>query len=267
MQVVFVPGQAGAIWVGLGSYGVKRVFFVTTMSCTLLPDIFDITVDHLHDDLATLRACCIVSKSWVLQVRKHLFAHIEFGAMEPPIEQWKKVFPDPSNSPTRYTCNLALYGTPVITAGVGGWISAFHNVVHLRLQGLDRATLVPVHGLSPAVRSLHLKYCTTEVFDLVCSFPLLDDISLIAPHVWDTEEWTAPPTSPRLTGSLDMFMVGVTQVSTHRLLDLLGGLHFSKISVVFSNDDEAGLVTDLVLGCSNTLESLTVIYYPLGVFS
>ena len=236
------------------------------MSCALLPDIFDIIVDDLCDDPPTLEACCLVSKSWIPRTRKHLFAHIEFGATEPPIQVWKKAFPDPSNSPAHYTRNLSIYGVPVITAGVGGWISAFHNVVHLSLQGLDRASLVPLHGLSPAIRSLYLKYCTTEVFDLVCSFPLLEDLELIAPRAFDADGWTAPSTTPKLTGSLNMFTVMETRLTTRRLLDLSGGFHFSKISVVFSDDDEAGSVTDLVSGCSDTLETLTIIYYPMGAF-
>jgi len=243
-------------------------FFRTTMSCALLPDIFDLIVDDLHDDPATLKTCCIVSKSWVPRTRKHLFADIEFGATEPPIELWKKAFPNPSNSPAHYTRNLSIYGLPVITAGaVGGWISAFRNVVNMRLQGLDRTSLVPLHGLSPAVRSLHLKYSTNEVFDLVCSFPLLDDLTLIAPRrVDDPDAWTAPSTSPKLAGFLDMFTVGETRLTTRRLLDLSGGLHFSKISVVFSDDDEAGSVTDLVSGCSDTLETLIIMYYLMGAF-
>ena len=65
------------------------------------------------------------------------------------------------------------------------WIRAFHNVVqlHVELQGwggLDnRASLVPFHGLSPAIRSLRLKSSVTQPsvnFELLCSFSLLEEL-------------------------------------------------------------------------------------------
>ena len=45
-------------------------------SPTLVPDIFDLIVDHLRDDRKTLKACCLVSKEWVPPARRHLFACI-----------------------------------------------------------------------------------------------------------------------------------------------------------------------------------------------
>lgn len=72
----------------------------------------------------------------------------------------------------------------------------------------------------------------------------------------NADGWTAPSTSPKLTGSLDLFIGRETRLTICRLLDLSGGLHFSKISMAFPGEDNAGLVTDLVLGCSGTLETL-----------
>ena len=53
---------------------------------------------HLHGQPTALKACCVVSKSWVPRTRKHLFARIEFHAPTSPIEQWKNAFPDPPSS-------------------------------------------------------------------------------------------------------------------------------------------------------------------------
>ena len=53
----------------------------TTMSCTLPPEILDLIIDHLHDEPATLKTCCVVSKSWVPRTRKHLFALVEFRVL------------------------------------------------------------------------------------------------------------------------------------------------------------------------------------------
>ena len=65
--------------------------------------------------------------------------------------QWKKAFPDPFNSPAQYTGILSIHGIPVLITGVGGWVSAFHNVVHIHLESLDQASLIPLYSLSPAV--------------------------------------------------------------------------------------------------------------------
>jgi len=239
------------------------------MSCVLPPEILDLIVDHLHDEPTTLRTCCFVSRSWVPRTRRHLFADIEFGAIvQPPIELWKKAFPDPSNSPAHYTRNLSIYGVTVVTAanaGVGGWIPAFQNIVHLRLERLDRASLIPFYGLSPTIRSLHLTRCTVEVFDLISSFPFLEDLALDDLHPEsDADGWSAPVTSPKLTGTLDLCMRDARPVA-RRLLDLPGGLHFSRINTTFS-DDDADSVADLVSRCSDTLEFLNILYWSPCAF-
>ena len=147
------------------------------MSCVPLPEILDLIVDHLYDELTTLKTRCIASRSWVLQTQHHLFVSVEFDTTKPHIQLWKKIFPYPSNSPAHYTCNLSIYGVSVVTA-VGGWISAFHNIVHLYLERLDWASLIPFYRLLPTIRSLHLTCCTIGVFNLICSFPLLEDLVL-----------------------------------------------------------------------------------------
>ena len=239
------------------------------MSPSLLPELFDLVIDHLHDDPDTLKTCCVVSKSCVITARKHLFAHVEFDALESHLEVWKKTFPDPSNSPARYTRSLFIHGAPDITAadtGVDGWVRTFHNVTHLKLMRLNRTSLIPFHGISLAVRSLSLTYLTAEVFDLVCSFPLLEDLTLNTLYPESgTYIWNPPPTSPKLTGSLDLRMEGRTRTVTRRLLDLPDGLRFSKIYMLFFEKD-TGSVVDLVSGCSDTLESLTVLYFPSSAF-
>ena len=106
----------------------------------------DSILDYLDDKPATLKACCVVSKSWVPRARRHLFAHVKFDISDSPIEMWMKRFPDPSNSPAHHTRTLSIFGTPVIVitatdAGVSDWIRAFHNVVRLELSHVDRVAL------------------------------------------------------------------------------------------------------------------------------
>ena len=252
------------------------------MSCPFPPEILDLVVNDLHDQRDALLACGTVSKSWVPRTRRHLFARVEFGSPESSIESWIKTFPDPSNSPTHYTQSLVVANAQLVTVadmGVGRWIRAFHNIVHLyvaiRNSQLDdggQVSLVPFYGLSPAVKSLHLYSitpCHTEVFSLLCSFPLLEDFALDAcrGRIWP-DKWETPLTSPRLTGSLKLggLMEGGAGPIARRLLDLPGGLNFTKIVSAGACEDDFRATADLVSRCSGTIESLTISDCLLSVF-
>ena len=241
----------------------------SAMSPSLLPELLDLVIDHLHNDPDTLKTCCIVPKSCVTPARRHLFAHVEFDALNSDLEVWKKTFPDPSNSPARYTRSLFIHSNHDITAAdtaAGGWVRTFQNVTHLQLMRLNRASLIPFHGISLTLRSLDLTYLTAEAFDLVCSFPLLEDLSLstLYPES-DSHRWNPPPTSPKLTGSLRLWMQGRTRPVARRLLELPDGLRFKNLNVSIFGDDIRS-VEDLVSACSETLEHLTILYSPLSAF-
>ena len=241
----------------------------TTMFSPLPPEILDLIVDFLHNKRDALKACCLVSKSWVHRTRKHIFAHVGFSSKF-RIELWKKTFPDPSNSPACYTRTLSICAPAVVTSadtGVGGWVRAFSGIarLHLDIRGFDdgrKISFLPLHGLPPTLKSLRLTYKTSppssEIFGLVCSFPLLEDLALVSfGSKIDVGEWNIPSTSPKFTGCLDLWMVGGTRPIVHRLSELPGGFHFSKISVSCREKD-VGPMGDLVSKCSDTLESLNI---------
>jgi hypothetical protein len=240
-----------------------------TMLCPLPPEILDLIVDYLRNKPTTLKACCIVSKSWIHRARAHLFAHIEFHARKSHIKLWKKAFPDPSTSPAHHTRCLLVRGLSAVTsadANAGGWIRAFHNLVRLHLEGItseECVSFVLFHGLSPTLRSLHLMDTSPEILHLICSFPLLEDLALIyLSQGGDTGN--TPLTSPELTGSLNLNIFKGIGPVVRRLLDLPDGLHFAKITVT-SIDADATPTTDLVARCSDTLESLSIdVCFPCG---
>ena len=160
------------------------------MSCFLPPEILDHIVDHLPNEPTALKKCCLVPKSWIPRTRKYLFAHVEFRAERSHFELWKKTFPDPSNSPAHQTRSLLIHGfAAVAVADAEGWIRTFNRIVHLRLvchNEVDhQATLIPSHKLSPAIRSLHLDCTYPKVLDLICSFPLLEDLAFDPLTHWD----------------------------------------------------------------------------------
>jgi len=257
----------------------------------LPPEILDLIVDFLHDEPGALKACCLASKSWVHRTRTHLFAQVEFSS-ESHLKLWEKTFPDPSNSPARYTRDLTIYTSQALTSG--GWIRAFSGLVWLQvdirsygsneeisfsLDGIDEVipsldgsgeqiSFVPLRGLSPTIKSLYLSYGSyipfSEIFDLVYSFPLLEDLSLVCLGSSEDDRWDIPLTSPRFTGCLDLDIDHGVCPAVRRLLELPSGLHFSKISMTYG-DKDVELMMDLMLKCSDTLEYLGI-YYLTGAF-
>ena len=236
------------------------------MSSSLPLEILDHIVDHLHDEPTALKACCVVSKSWIQRTRTHLFASVEFCPPAPPIELWKKTFPDPSSSPAHYTRHLSIHRD--IAATDADWIRPFHNIVSLHLSSIGwvghRIFRLLFCGLSPTLRSLHLACTSPDVLDFICSFPLLEDLAWV--FLAEDEPWNTPSTSPKLTGSLDLRgALGGTRPAVRRLLNLPNGLHFVKIMVACL-DEDVKATTDLVSSCSDNLESLEVSFYSLGAF-
>ena len=247
-----------------------------TMSSFFPPEILDLIVDHLHDEQTTLRACCLVSKSWVPRTRIHLFNCVSFSSSGPTLKSWMQTFPDPSNSPTRYTRILHLSDFKAVTVAISDarpWVQSFNHIVDLRVVtiGLNdpHISFNQLRRLSPTLKSLQL-FCSfaplPEILDCVCSFPLLEDLSLcsVIPRVQENvTKWNAPPTSPKFTGSL--FISCKNRDIARELLALPGGLHFSKLTVVCPIGD-GNLSKELVSACSDTLKSLTVDFYR-GAFS
>ena len=186
------------------------------------PEMVDLIIDHLHDQPATFKTCCVVSKSWVPRTRKQLFSHVEFHDSKSPSNYGR--------GPFRILPTLPLFvDASVVDPGAVNWIRTFHNVEHLNFSDASRAVLVPFYGFSSAVRSLHLTRSTADVFDLICSLPLLEDLTLhLLYH--DSDEWNTPSTSPKLTGTLYLRTRSCTCKVIRRLLDLPGGLHFSKVN-------------------------------------
>ena len=152
-----------------------------------------------------------------------------------------------------------------------GWIHTFCNVTHLRLRRLgrryDQASLVPFHGLSSTVRSLHLSTTTIEDFNLVCSFPLLEDLAFYySGPEGDPDGWTAPLRSPKLTGFIDLGTNGVVRAVIRRLLDFPDCLHLANIKML-SLEKDFDSATKLVSRCSSTLKFLAIFDTLPGMFS
>ena len=245
------------------------------MTPQLPPELLELIVDHLHDEPTTLRSCCLVSKSWVQRTRQHLFAGVEFDPEKSPLESWVKTFPDPSNSPAHYTRSLSISGLPTPAASGSSTrtcICTFRNLERLTISAIRlgygvRGTFVPLHGISPTLQSLTVSDVIvplSDVFDLICSFLSLDNLELT--RITDcgdlNETWIIPPTSPKLSGALRLRTLNETRSIIRHLLDLPGGLLFSKILAGYFF--QAEITVDLVPRCFNTLETLQIGFTDFG---
>jgi hypothetical protein len=255
----------------------------TTMPDPYLPaEMLDHIIDHLHDTPDALRNCSLVSKSWIPRTRRHLFADISFPTTR-SVRSWKKSFPDPANSPARYAKTL-YFGSDVVAAAdaeVGGWIRGFSSVVRLALFirrsfSSGSSSLVPFHGFSPAMKSLRMVlviFPSSQIFNLILSFPLLEDIAVSPPYrAWldrgNGPDWPPtvahPSSPPMLTGSLELYPDGAIDASVSLLLSLPGGIHFRKLTLTWLRMGDLSLTMALVDECSHTLESLDITCTLLG---
>jgi len=249
----------------------------TTMSnipCELLDQI----VDLLHDSQTPLRNCCLVSKSWVPRARRRLFADIHFQTPE-NLESWKKTFPDPPISPAYYAKLLWIGCPQVVTAEgaeAGGWIASFTSVEHLELGGQDtqargwEVAFAVFHGFSPVIKSIRMNASFLpfrHLFDLVLSFPLLEDLGMSdcydVPIDNDGDSdglsTTAQALSlPTFTGSLDLHLDEGMGPVVRWLLTPPGGIHFRKLALLWSCEEEVSLTMALMEKCSRTIESIYV---------
>ena len=244
----------------------------------LPPEILDYVIDLLRNELEALKQCSLVSRSWVPRTRIHLFADVKFRFVR-DLELWKETFPDVTNSPARQAHTLFV-GCPrhVVAADAeeGGWIRAFSSVKRLDVNNdswylrASDVSFAPFYGFSPALKSL----CTCpillpfpQVFDLISSFPLLEDLALMGrdeswfndddPHGPQT---VVPSTSPVFTGSFSFHILGGAGNHARQLLDLPNGLHFRNLALSWGRVEDLWWITEMVARCSHTLESLDIDY-------
>ena len=241
-------------------------------------ELLDDIVDLLRDSRDALKSCSLVSKSWIPRARKHLFVDIKFTTPE-DLQSWKTTFWDPSTSPACYTKTLLLRYFSCVAATDGeevSWISTFTRVVHFEVDAFDMDinwpgfNLAPFHGFSPAIKSLRLIFDAvpfSQVFDLIYSFPLLEDLAVIgldesignsgAPD--DPTTAIQPLIPPSFTGSLELNLWAQMDSMTSQLLSTPGGLHFRRLHLTLNKQTDASAIAALVGRCHFTLESLEVV--------
>ena len=251
----------------------------------LPPELLNYIVDLLHDDPDALKKCCLVSKSWIPRTRKHLFAEVELSTEE-HLESWKNTFPDPSTSPVRFTKSLRVESADVVeAAGVeaGGWLRGFSHIVHLGVETQDMdpgemvISLTPFHGLSDTIKSLRVGSIflpPSWIFDLILSFPLLEDLAVTSYSASidddnDSDYSSAavrPLNPPVFTGALELRLEEGLRPIASRLLSLPDAVRFRNLTLTWHCGEDISLTMALVGECSHVLETLNIIFDLSGEF-
>ena len=219
-------------------------------------------------------------KSWIPHVRKHLFSFVSLNTPA-HLERWKRSFPDNSCTPAHYTRTLVIGCLEAATdadAGEGGWIRTFSRVTRLVLNNISACfnyptvSLTPFHGFSPVLKSLRVFSAgflkNSQILDLVSTLPHLEDLSMtstegdVDPPDPDMPLTITQPSHP-FTGTLDLAVSRGVDTVTHWLLSQPNGLHFLHLVVLWLREQHRS-INALVRGCVDTLERLTVSYYPSG---
>ena len=212
------------------------------------------------------------SQDGIYRTRRHLFDHVYFRHVGRHVNDWKKSFPDPTSSPAHHTRTLSAYSPEFIIVADTDTLLTFCSVSRLNVdstRGYDQQVcLLPLHGFSPNIKSLYLSFAnlpSSVLFGIVCSFPLLEDLSLSCFRFGRRQEaFEALPTSPKLTGTLELRLKREVQFITSQLLGLPDGLHFRRIAVQWVVPGDIRSTMDLASRCSDTLESLEISSHLTG---
>jgi len=140
---------------------------------------------------------------------------------------------------------------------------------------LSKLSLAPFHNFSPTLKSLHVGHTLfryPRLFDLVRSFPLLENLSLACRRgAWfrvndpNEPQTVVPSTSPALSGNLDFHVFGGAGMTARQLLHLPNGLHFQCLALSWDCVDDIEWLAELVAVCSHSLESLDITRTLLGM--
>jgi len=127
------------------------------------------------------------------------------------------------------------------------------------------AAFAQFRGVSPFVKSLrviHVTFPPSQLSDLILSFPLLEDLSVIncyRDHLSDAGSTAIQSSNlPMFTGSLDLLLRGGMKPVVHRLLSIPGDIRFRKLTLRWFCKEDILLTIALVEKCSHTLESLDI---------
>ena len=233
-------------------------------------DLVDEILDHLADDVATLRSCSLVAKSWIHPSRSHIFNNVFFTT--PDIAKWKKTFPNPEHSPAGHVRDLSFcFIHRDVPIDFADRMPYFSNVQKLTLIGrtaTDPGFISALGHLPPSTRSVDItfsKILNTHIISVMQQLPNLDNLSLMS------QEWGGP--IPLGSGKLIQGKLGGKlrlrrRFAHHDLLNTLmevpKGLQFTEVEIRDARIHCFPATLELVSTCQDTLTKLHFSTLVLG---
>jgi len=241
---------------------------VTPVVPRIPQEIIDEILDHVgtDSDLKSLRACSLVSKSWVPSCRRYLFYTVFFTPIK--MAKWLKAFPVPEQSPTHHIKDLRFslggYYGPVgkFFADYSPWFTNVEKMDLLGYGGLSPSWMPPFGMLPQSVTSLTINayYVTlVEIRDIMMQLSNLDNLSLSGPlAAVDRNTLLGVGTSlrGRFGGRLVLADGHANADVTNMLMDVPTGLHFTEVQIRATRQCHLSTVR-LVEACGKTLVKLT----------
>ena len=242
---------------------------VKTVIVPIIPlDIVDEILNHLAAGvfLGRLRACALVSKSWIPSCRQHLFHTVRFDSKT--VGRWLKTFPVPEQSPAHYVRDLHIWAERY------GWAPEnffehtprFINVRSIRISGLEKDSVywIPLRWRLPeCITSLTIdsnEVTLLEIRDIMARLPNLDNLELPGPlFPADRTELLGIGTvlRGRFGGRLRLRNVCYDSKDiVNMLLEIPTGLRFTEIGVDCARQCLPSVVT-LVESCCQTIAKLS----------
>jgi len=233
-------------------------------------DVVDEILDHLAADsnFESLRACALVSRSWIPSCRRYLFHTADLTRWK--MNRWLNAFPVPEESPAHHVRDLR------ISIEWSNWFHDkflehapwFTNVQRLYLLGGGGdylgSRLSSLWRLPESITSLTVdaSYGVTlaGIWDIMARLPNLNDLSLRGFFIpADRRELLEIGTVPRggIGGELVLPGVHGNAVATKMMLEILTGSPFSKVEITCAHE-YMPLIIRLVEACSKTVVKLTL---------
>ena len=253
------------------------------MSLPYLPqEIKDQVIDILYDDDDTLRSCALVSRSWLRQSRKYLFAEVRIGYHL--LMKWcRNIAPGEDGLSSLVRRLNVSHRSPREFEIVMPHLGSFKRVTALVISDydcmdLDNEPYLPIapdryYGhFGESLRSLHLLYPSESLgalLPLVYLFPRLESLTIEGLMAAGDEHPPPPnpssPTPDAFKGELNLRLLAGNDM--HILSKLAKyPLQYDRVSIGGSSRELGVHFNNLISACSRTLKTLDISQKYIGRF-
>jgi len=238
-------------------------------------DIVDEILDRLaaNSSFRTLRACTLVSKSWVFPCRRHLFHTALFTARN--IQRWFRLFPVPEESPAHHVRELGIWiaGQDWVPERFFEYTPCFTNAETVRLLGYGGVPPLRVPSLwkfPQSVTSLVVNsgvVTPVQIRDIIAQLRNLDDLSLSGSLI-RVDERALVGIGTVLTGGFGGKLLLRDECADEGIMNMLleipTGLHFTEVNIRCTGERLPSSVK-LAAVCGRTLVKLSCTIIVHGI--